>query len=235
MLGNVAADESNITDPNINVTPEQDWCGVNKTLKCTLRGNDDYYFLASFLNSSGSSSGTISPYNGKLSGSSHNGSIDIKAPEEGDYVLKLEFFLNSDKSEHVGIKEIPIKIVKPIKLKFTLKNNNNTNVDLPVFIKINGKKVEDSVQNVSINANSTKNITYDFFTRDVNNTVYSLETESKICSISGLGCEKKFYPSDNNYFIIEIIVVVVLVIMLMVLLRIYQKPVRNTGKPKGRR
>lgn len=231
-LGNVAADEST-TAPNINVIPDQDWCGVDRTLKCTLKGSDNYLFSASFLNSSNSPSGTIYPSSGRLSGLSHDQSINIKAPLiSGDYALEVKFF--DDKLELVGTKKIPIKVVDPIELKFTLKNNSNINVSLPIFLKIDGKKMEDNVQIVSIGANNTEDVYYHLFTKNVNNTGYSLEINDK-ANITISNIEKKFYTSDNNYFIIGIIAVTVLVIILMILLRIYQEPVRNTGKPRGRR
>lgn len=230
-LGNIAADES-ITTPNIDVIPDQDWCGVNKTLKCTLKGSGNYLFSTSFLNSSDLPSGKIYHFSGRLLGLSHE-SINIKVPSiSGNYALEVKFF--DDMFKPISTKKIPIKVVDPIRLKFTLKNNSNIDVNLPVFLKIDGKKMEDSVQVVSIDANNTKDVYYRFFTKNVNNTVYSLEISDKD-NVAVSNVEKKFYTSDNNYFIIGIIAVTVLIIILMVLLRVYQEPVRNTGKPRGRR
>ena len=231
-----AADESDAA--SVNVTPDTDYCGVGKTVKYTITADGSYYFKAELQNSSGRSVGGVSPSSGTTV-TSGTKTVTVTAPTNtGDYILDVKFYNSSnDTAETIAEKKVPLKVVDPIKLSFTLKNGGKSDVTISVYFKVNGTKIDDSTQPVTIPANGTKDVTYDYIVRDVNDTRYSLESDNDIISssISGLGVEKTYYSSDNDYGVITTIAVVALVIMAIVLFFVYRKPVVNKGKPKGRR
>ena len=232
----VVADSSDAV--SVNVEPETDFCGVDKTVKYRVTADGTYYYIASFLDSDGNSTGSISPSKGSI-GSTGKVTITVTAPStSGDCMFNIKFYESKDTTDVLlAEKNVPLKVVDPITLKFTLKNDGSTDVTISTYFKINGEKVEDSESSVTISANSTKDVTYDYIVRDVTDTTYSLESDNEISgkAITGLGVEKRYYSSDNDYGVLTTIVVVTLVILLIVLFFIYRKPVVNKGKPKGRR
>lgn len=235
--GTVAADESEEV-VTVNVVPESDFCGVSLSLDYVLSGDSSYYFTVELLDSEDSSVGTVSPGYGTLYGTGNTYTISVTAPSTaGDYRFVAKFYKDSTKEAVLAEKTVPLKVVEAIKLSFTLKNDGSSDVTFSAYFKINGEKVDDSTQTVTVQANNTKEVTYDYYVKDVSDTRYSLESDNEIVmsSIGGLGEEKTFYASDADYTMITTLVVVILVIMLVVLFFIYRKPVVNTGKPKGRR
>ena len=224
----------------INVEPTADFCGVSKTVKYTLSGDKSYYYKVDLVNSSDVSSGSLSSKSGYLSGSgTYKTTITATAPStSGDYTFVAKFYESSSQdSALLAEKRVPLKAVDPINLKFTLKNDGDTAVDFTAYFKINGEKVDDSVQAVTVPANGTKDVTYDYYVKDVKDTTYTLCTDDAIVNnaIQGLNEEKVFYAHDADYTAITAIVVTVIVILLVILFFIMRKPVVNRGKPKGRR
>ena len=193
--------------------------------------------MLDLVNSKDVSSGTVSPSKGTI-GTSGKATITVTAPAtSGDYTFVAKFYESSSSTEVLAEKRVPLKVVDPITLKFTLKNTGATDVTISTYFKINGEKVEDSISSVTITANGTKDVTYDYIVKDVTDTTYSLESDNVISGsgISGLSVEKKFYSSDSDYTVLTVISVIILVIVLIALLVVYRKPVVNKGKPKGRR
>ena len=224
----------------INVEAASDFCGVSKTVKYTLSGDGSYYYKVDLLNSDDKSSGSLTSKSGYLSGTgTYTASTTVTAPStSGDYTFTAKFYeSNAEDAALLAEKDIPLKVVDAITLKFTLKNEGDTDVDFTAYFKINGEKVDDSVQSVTVPANGTKDVTYDYYVRDVEDTKYCLCTDDAIVNnaISGLDEEKTFYAHDADYTVITTIVVIVLVILAIILFFIMRKPVVNRGKPKGRR
>ena len=244
----VAADEDEVHV--INVVGGADFCGVNTSLTSsdankvtyTLNGDARYYYSAELLSSDDESSGKITTATGQLySGTPCYRTITVTAPlVSGDYRLVVSFYAADDSSREgpvIAEKTVPLKVVDPIVLKFTLKNEGSTAITLNAYFKIDGEKVDDSEQTVPIPANGTKDVTYNYYVLDVKDTTYSLETDDQIVkgSISGLGVEKTFYAHDADYSLVTTIVVIVLVVLAVILFFVMRKPVVNKGKPKGRR
>ena len=225
----------------VNVEPTADFCGVSKTVKYTLSGDGKYYYKVDLLNSSDVSSGSITSKSDYLfgSGTSYKATISVTAPSvSGDYTFVAKFYTSdATDAELLAEKIVPLKVVDPITLKFTLKNEGDTAVDFTAYFKINGEKVDDSVQAVTVPANGTKDVTYDYYVKDVGDTTYCLCTDDAIVNnaISGLNEEKTFYAHDADYSMITTIVVIVLIVLLVILFFIMRKPVVNRGRPKGRR
>lgn len=227
----------------VNIDSDSNYCGVStssENVKHTFKisGDSNYYYKAQFVDEDGASSGSLTGSTGTLSGSSgvYSSTVTLTAPlKSGDYRLIVDFFEDSDSETSLAEKTYPMRIVDPIVLSFTLKNDGESSMTFTAYFKINGEKVEDSVQVVTVPANGTKDVTYNYYTYDVEDTTYSLETDDAIVDISGLGEEKTFYAHDVSYSTITTIVVVALVFMGVVAFFIYRKPIVNKGKPKGRR
>jgi len=242
-----AADYSD-ADVVVGIEASADYCGVNssysdtdaKKVTYTLSGNASYYFEAKLLDSSGVSTGQLSPQTGSLnSGTVPSRVVTVTAPlVTGDYTFNVKFYESSSTKDTVlAEKNVPLKVVDPIVLKFTLKNDGESSVTFTAYYKINGVKADDSSQTVTVDAGSTKDVTYNYYVRDVTDTKYSLETDDVIIekSIHGLSEEKTFYAHDADYTMIIAFVVITLIVLGVVAFFIYRKPVINKGKPKGRR
>ena len=236
----VSADETEPVTATVNIEPGSDYCGVSKTVSYVLRGDSSYYYEAELQDESGKTgSGSVSPASGSLYTTEFTRTITVTAPSTaGDYMLVVKFYESSSKKDTVlAEKSAPLKVVDPIKLTFTLKNEGKSDITFSAYFKINGVKVDDSVQTVTVTADGTKDVTYDYYVKDVTDTTYSLESDNEIIksSITGLGEEKTFYSSDADYSMITTIVVIVLIFLVVVLFFLLRRPVVNTGKPKGRR
>ncbi len=236
----------------VNVEASADFCGVNTSLTSsdahkvtyTLSGDDKYYYSATLLDSSDVSSGKVNYPTGYLySGSPNSRELTVTAPlASGDYTFTVKFYAADDsemKNDPIAEKSVPLKVVDPIVLTYTLKNGSTNAVTFSAYFVIDGNKVDDSIQEVTVPANGTKDVTYNYYTKDVKDTDYYLETDSSIIEgiISGLGQDnqKTFYAHDSDYGVITTICIVVLVIQAIILFFIMRKPVVNKGKPKGRR
>ena len=234
------ADDTVVT---INVEPSSDFCGTSKTVTYHLSGDGAYEYEADLLNSSGESSGSVTYKSNKLDayGGTYTKDITVTAPSTaGDYTFTVKFYQDSAHEVLLAEKKAPLKVVEPITLKYTLKNEGETDITFTPYFVINGEKVDDSITgDITVPANGTKDVTYDYYTKDVSDTRYYLDTDNQMVNnvITGLGAEneKTFYAHDNDYTAITAIVVSVLIVLLIVFFFIYRKPVINKGKPKGRR
>ena len=233
-----AADDETVA--TINVEAASDFCGVSKTVKYTLSGDGAYYYKADLVNSEGTSSGSLTSKAGYLYGSgTYSTTITATAPTtSGDYTFTVKFYdSNAEDANLLAEKNVPLKVVDAITLKFTLKNEGDSDIEFEAYFKINGEKVDLSVQTVTVPANGTKDVTYDYYVKDVEDTTYCLSTDSVAIhnSVTGLDEEKTFYAHDADYTVITTIVVIVLIILAVILFFVMRKPVVNRGKPKGRR
>ena len=235
----------------INVVGESDFCGKNDSLSSSdaikvvyrLSGDAKYNYSATLLSSEDVSSGSIDYPTGQLySGNPNYREIKVTAPlESGDYRLNVKFYEAADTGRTgsvVAEKTVPLKVVDPIVLTFTLKNTGNSTVSFTAYFVIDGVKAE-KTESVSVPANGTTDVTYNYYVKDVKDTKYYLDTDSSNIKsiIGGLGEEntKTFYAHDADYTMITTIIVVVLVILAIILFFVMRKPVVNKGKPKGRR
>ena len=146
----VAADEGDVHV--INITAETDFCGVNTsltsadyTVKYTLNGDARYYYSAELLSSNDESSGMITSATGQLySGTPCYRTITVTAPtESGDYRLVVSFYAVDDSSRTgpvIAEKTVPLKVVDPIVLSVTMKNEGSTAVKFTPYFVINGDK-----------------------------------------------------------------------------------------------
>jgi hypothetical protein len=228
-----------------NVEGSSTYSGVSKTTTFTLTGDSDYYFTASLVNSSGTAqSSAVSPSSGTLSSSTYKYTVTVTAPStSGQYYLKIVFYEDSTKATKISEKTAPLKVVDAIVLSATLKNTTETSLTMTVYFMVNGTKIDDSEQSVTVAAASdsstkgVKTVTYNYYTKDVGDFSFSLQSDDANVSemVTGLGTTHKVYSSDDSYDFLTWFLAIVLVIMVIILVYIYRKPVVNTGKPKARR
>lgn len=241
-----AADDSNAEWADI--TSDDSFVGTGNTIKYTVHGDQKYYYKAEIQTADGSTSalGSVSVASSYLTTTSTSGgyyrTLTVTAPSTaGDYLLSVKYY-GSDDSSYTTVlfeKKAPIKVVEPVVLSFTLKNNSSSDLSLKVYFVINGEKVTDSsgTQDITVTANSTKTVTYNYIVKDISNTTYKLCCDDSVLSgsVSGLDVEKKFYTSQTDYTWLTVLMVVVLVLFVILFIYVVRKPVVNKGKPKGRR
>ena len=206
-----------------------------------------YRAVSKIVDGNGKSSGSVSP-------SSHSFDTSDPTPEQmrvglkltvpstpGDYMLSVEFELTSG-GEKVT-RTYPIKVVEPIVLRITVKNTSVNNVasGLDFQFIIDGQAQEVTNKNVSINANSTTTIEYKWIVdspsegRHTYSVTVSGDNADGRMNIEGLDHEFTFYVGQDNYGWLTTIMVVLLIILLLVVIWVIRKPIKNFGKPKGRR
>ena len=163
-------------------------------------------------------------------------SITVRVPEKaGDYRLVVTI-TNTD-GDIIDVITAPLRAVEPVVFSVTLKNDASAERKLTVYFVINGEKIEDSKQEVTVPANGTETVTYNYVVRDISNGEFYLTADDSPFGgpVSGMGVVHKFYVEDRDYTFLEVIAVIVLLIVVFLLVWVYRKPIRNYGKPKSRR
>ena len=209
-------------------------------------------YSAKLVDSSGSTvSSGVSPSSGDLT-NDVSATVTVTAPKTtGSYKLVVEYKPTVSYTDSEGktvtvpsddLKketEFRIKVVTPITLSVTLKNDSN--IDLTgygVYFWINGDKVDDSYTTVNLAKEGTATVTYKWVT-DSSNGKYSYSVQpadsGNLVQITGLGEEYTFYIGDNSYTAWIALLVIFVIILILVLVWVYRKPVKNYGKPKSRR
>lgn len=209
-------------------------------------------YSAKLVDSSGSTvSSGVSPSSGDLT-NGVSATVTVSAPETaGNYELKVTYTPTityvDDEGETVTVptddvkkeQSYKIKVVTPVTLKVTLKNNSD--IDLTgfgVYFYIGGEKMEDSYTTVDLSKEGTASVSYDWVT-DSGNGKYSFSVQpadsGNLVNITGLGEEQTFYLGDSSYTVWIVLLVVIIVLLAFSLVWVYRKPVKNYGKPKSRR
>lgn len=209
-------------------------------------------YSAKLVDSSGSTvSSGVSPSSGDLT-NDVSATVTVTAPKTtGSYKLVVEYKPTVSYTDSEGktvtvpsddLKketEFRIKVVTPITLSVTLKNDSN--IDLTgygVYFYVNGDKVDDSYTTVNLAKEGTATVTYKWVT-DSSNGKYSYSVQpadsGNLVQITGLGEEYTFYIGDNSYTAWIALLVIFVIILILVLVWVYRKPVKNYGKPKSRR
>lgn len=189
------------------------------------------------------------------SGSLDNGiakTLTVSAPKDvGTYRLVVSYeptvTYTDEDGETVEVPEedlqreesISIKVVAPITMKITLKNDSNTDLSgFGVYFFVNGEKIEDSYKTVDLAKDGTATISYEYIA-DLGNGEYRYHVEpadsGQLIKIEGLETEHTFYIGDNSYSMWTALLVIVIVLLALIMLWVYRKPVKNYGKPKSRR
>ncbi len=198
-----------------------------------------YDYTAALYDAAGKSqSSAVSPSSGTMSNGSYT-TLSITAPSTaGTYTLKVTV-TDGDDSKVKEVRESIIRVVAPITLSATLENTSSIALkNLVVYFMVDGKKLDDSNQQVSVDAFGTSDIKYEYVTYGLSSGAhsYAIVTDSEtVIDIVGLDVQNKFYVGQESYSGVTAILGVLAVILFIILLYIYRKPVKNYGKPKARR
>ena len=196
---------------------------------------------ATLLDSDGNSVGTATMSSSTLNSYSPSTNVNVTLPSTaGYYTLKVTVTEGEATYERFA----EVKAVDPVKMSVTLENKGEVaRTFKAAFYFQEGEGwvvVDGSEQSVTVEAKSTKDVTYDYITKDISGKTFCLkavDSSSVGGEIVGLGEEHAhtFYTSGNDYTLIEYLCVGIIVILLIVALWIYRKPIKNRGKPKARR
>ena len=234
-----AADEPFGTYSDIRA--DSHMAGTGKEVKFTLFATDgtdqSVTYTASLINPDETVAAyAITPGTGTVADTGT--AITITAPKEaGMYTVKVEFKFASGE---IVTRTAPLKVVVPIVLSATLVNNSGTITDMDVWFVVNGVKVEGSDQKITIGANSTKDVTYEWVSDGLPNGRHTVELRGEVGSVSnkyivGLNTPQEFFVGQKSYMLTEVLMVVLIIVLLLILLVVVRKPVKNVGKPKARR
>ena len=219
-----------------------DFAEVDTTESFKLSYNgmpEDAEYVAKLVDSNGNEmTSSITSGSGNLTkgDSGYEKSISVRAPKDaGNYRLVVTILIAD---EEFTTLTAPFKAVEAVTLSATLENKESAERALTIYFYINDVKVEDSKQEITVPANGTKEVTYDYVVKDLSreSTFYILADEATFGGqVEGLGEKHTFYAEQTSYTWLEVIAVIVLVIMAIIAIWVYRKPIKNYGKPKARR
>jgi hypothetical protein len=208
-----------------------------------IRDDGIYRYTARVLDSSGGvRSGVVSPTSGTFNKTATG--LTITAPSvPGDYTLEVTFFTGSSSSSESFVKTYPIKVVEPIKLSVELRNNSKVNITgLTVKFVVDGKEYDatEANTNITIPAYGTKTVTFDWVVDSPaeGRHTFHLTTEFQgvaQAEITGIGEEIEFFIGQSSNTLVTVLMLVITIILVIILIWVVRKPVKNFGKPKGRR
>lgn len=230
-----------------SVVGERDYCsisdgGLDET-KFTLKSSEITYYAASLTGPDGKDfTSSISPSKGTVYSTSD---IHVRnLSKAGDYKLTVKFYSDSARSDLISERGAPLKAVEPVTLKVTVTNNSEVAVEMPVFFKVNGEKIDESESTIKIPAATDdgpgkKEVEHKYVARDLGRiTTYSLEVESAETvagTVKGLGVNHTFYAEQKDYSWATGVSGIGFLLVVLIAIYVYRKPVKNVGKPKSRR
>jgi len=249
-MGAVAlVDNNDDSDAGYIISSDTDYVQTSKSFTFNVYNGSDatVYCKWNLNNSSGKSQS-----NGSTTiNSGATGDISVTAPSAaGDYRFVVKFYNNSDYADdhHIADREKSLKVVEPVTIKVTFENKSVNKITFNAYLMVkkgdNWEKVDGSNQDVTVSAynetsktNGTGTYSYQYVVKDLDRTTYY-----KVCSddevakgISGLNTEMKIYTTQNSYDLITWFLVIILIILIIIIIWVYRKPVKNYGKPKGRK
>ena len=237
----VADDSASATSFSIE-EEDLDYGKVNTSIKYVIEWTDaeGYKYEAKLYDSSGKAvSGGISNGTGTCTAANGSAVISVSENDAGSYKVKVVFTKGEGDEAVSQERSDSVKFVDPIKLTATISNTGDAERSFRVYFVVNGEKMDDSRQDVVVSANGTKEVSYEYITKNVSDGKFYLEADTTGLGgmIKGLGPDSthNFYASANDYTWIEILAVVVVIILAILAIYIYRKPIRNYGKPKARR
>lgn len=237
-----AADEPFNTYSDIRA--ESYMAGTGSSVEYTVFAGSDAAnyptFTAKLTDINGNTVSRVSPSSGTVY-NADGYTITITAPNDpGMYTLVVDFtFTNNADEKKTITKTAPLKVVVPVKLSATLVNSSGSITDMDVWFIVNGTVIEESKQSVSIGPNSSREVSYNWVTDGLPSGKHTVTLSGEVGpireNVEGLDTPMNFYVGQTSYALTEGLLVVVLIVLLLILIIVIRKPVKNVGKPKGRR
>ena len=237
-----AADEPFNTYSDIRA--ESYMAAVGSTIEYNIYASDDttndISFTAKLTDEAGNTVSRVSPSSGRIVTGEGSALVTITAPDApGMYTFVVEFTFTSGEETKKVTKSAPLKAVIPIKLSATLVNSSGTVADMKVWFIVDGNVIEESEQRITIGPNSSKDVSYDWVTDALPNGRHTVTLSGEVGPIrekvDGLDTPVDFYIGQTSYALTEGLLAVVIIVLLLILIIVIRKPVKNVGKPKGRR
>ena len=205
---------------------------------------DVYSASVKIIDRDGKSAGSVSPSSITNSMFNNDPKQQIKGTvptKPGDYRLSVEFQMTSDSDGEKFTRTYPVRIVEPIVLTVSINNTSNVDVVLDFMFVIDGVEMEIKNENVSIKALESTPVTYNWVVDNPSSGKHTFELKAvgqdniNRLDVEGLDSEFTFYVGQDTYGWLTIIMVILLVILAIFALWVIRKPIKNYGKPKGRR
>jgi len=228
-----------------DIRAESYMAGTGKNIEYKIfAGGDntgDVSFTAKLTDMDGNTVSRVSPSTGYAIGAEGT-AITITAPNDpGMYLLTVEFkFTGTGEETKTVTKSAPLRVVVPVTLSATLVNKSGTVTNMDVWFVVDGVILEESRQpDVRIEANSTKAVSYEWITEGLSGGRHTVELRGEVGPIredvEGLNTPSDFYVGQTSYALTEALLVIVTIVLFIILIVVFRKPVKNVGKPKGRR
>lgn len=241
------ADESSAVS-NHGISGDKDSTSTEGKLdfKISFSESDSYTsisitYSAKLTNRSGSTqANAVSPSSGSLV----NGvpeKLTVTAPKTaGTYTLVVTYTEQiDDKKSETFTDEKKIKVVNPVVLSLTVKNEGTVSLsDVTVYFYVDDKLVENSDTKLSVKAGEKATIKYNYGNADLSHgkhTFYAKAADGSYLNITGLDEKQTFYYKQGDYDLANYLMLIALVVLIVVAIYIFTRPVKNYGKPKSRR
>ncbi|MCQ2078887.1 MAG: hypothetical protein MJZ38_02370 [archaeon] len=218
---------------------------TEKTLTATLKFSADSGFTtgsytAKLVNSSGTTqSGALSSTSGTIGSVPYSKDITVTAPKTaGKYTLEVEFTATISGEKSVQNVSKTIEVREPITLSVEISNNGSLAVsNAPVYFYVDGVKVVESEQKLTVAPGDKTTVSYKYFNKDLSAGHHTFKLVSSDASYNITGLEKSydFYYEQGNNDLMTWIMVIVFIVVLIAAIFVFRKPVKNYGKPKARR
>lgn len=198
---------------------------IDYTIKTTMEG--DVYCTWSL--SGGSSSSAYIMDGSRV--------VTVTASDNpGNYVFTVKFYKDSTKDEFYGERAMPLKVVEPVNITLTLKNNTSTEITFRAYLVVNGERVDEKT--ITVKGNDDYEYKYEYITKDLrNDNVYKLcsDDENAKKVVHGLNEDRHFYTQQNDYMFFEVALTIIAIVIIFFIVWLARKEVKNFGKPKGRK
>lgn len=191
-------------------------------------------FDAYLLNSNGDKiAGKVSPSTWTLV-KNESKTLTVTAPEDaGMYRLVVDYKGEIDGKDSSGSSQASVRVVVPITLTADVTNTSDVTGSITVSFEVDGELVEGSETTVkNLEPGNTKTVTYEWVTESLDggkHTYMALLADETVLS------KGEFYIGHNEYQWATIVIAILFIILVIALIYIIRKPVKNYGKPKGRR
>jgi hypothetical protein len=244
MMPTAAADDDDTFNTFSDIRAESYMTGVGKNLEYKIFAGGDFTgevsFTAKITDMNGNSVSRVSPSSGYRIDPDGT-TLTATAPSDpGMYLVVVEFIFTDSGSETKTVtRSAPLRAIVPVTLSATLVNNSGTVADMKVWFVVDGNAIEESEQNIRIEANSTKAVTHEWVVEMLSGGRHTVELAGEVGpireAVEGLDTPVDFFVGQTSYALTEALLVIVTIVMLIILIIVFRKPVKNVGKPKGRR
>ncbi len=160
--------------------------------------------------------------------------IKVTAPKsDGMYRLVVDYEGTIDDEPFKGSSQAAVRVVVPITLNAEVTNIGDVTSSITVSFIVDDNIVEGSETTLDdLAPGSKKTVTYEWVTDSLGEGrhTYKAVTDDDVVLSKG-----EFYIGHDDYQWATMVIALLFIVLIVALLYIVRKPVKNYGKPKGRR